>query len=56
MEIVNSQPRFNNLIPLLPRNRLAPSAGYDSLLDTIKGVRDWRSQLAARSRAILLLM
>ena len=33
MKVIKSQPSSNNLIPLLPRNRLAPSSGYDTLLD-----------------------
>ena len=32
MEVIKSQGSSNNLIPLLPRNRLAPPAGYDTLL------------------------
>ena len=30
---IKPQASTNNLIPLLPRNRLAPSTGYDSLVD-----------------------
>jgi integrase/recombinase XerC len=33
MEFIKSQDTSNNLIPLLPRNRLAPQSGYDTLLD-----------------------
>ncbi|MEM7758058.1 MAG: tyrosine-type recombinase/integrase [Cyanobacteria bacterium P01_A01_bin.40] len=33
MEVVKSQDSWHNLIPLLPRNRLAPDSGYDTLLD-----------------------
>ena len=33
MEARKSQASCNNLIPLLPRNRLAPLSGYDTLLD-----------------------
>ena len=32
MEFIKPQATSNNLIPLLPRNRLAPSTGYDTLL------------------------
>ncbi len=33
MEVVKSQDLSHNLIPLLPRNRLAPDSGYNTLLD-----------------------
>jgi integrase/recombinase XerC len=33
MEFIKPQHTSNNLIPLLPRNRLAPQSGYDTLLD-----------------------
>jgi len=33
MEFIKPQHTSNNLIPLLPRNRLAPSSGYDTLVD-----------------------
>ena len=33
MEFITPQHTSNNLIPLLPRNRLAPPLGYDTLLD-----------------------
>jgi integrase/recombinase XerC len=33
MKVIKSQDTSSNLIPLLPRNRLAPPVGYDTLLD-----------------------
>lgn len=38
MELISSQQTSNNLIPLQPRNKLAPSKGYDTILD------DWLSR------------
>lgn len=38
MEFIKPQHTSNNLIPLQPRNRLAPPSGYDTLVD------DWLSR------------